>query len=65
MPADLRGHLQRALRLLLSAPTLEEGLRVVRCEVPASQPLEQLLAFAELRGRGLCRMVTEPGGPGD
>ncbi len=50
----LRRELARALRLLLGAATLADGLRAAREAVPPSPELEALLAFAAFSRRGLC-----------
>jgi UDP-N-acetylglucosamine acyltransferase len=55
--AGQRRQLARALRQLLRAPTLEEGLALVRQE-PAGPELALLVEFASRSRRGLCRLVS-------
>lgn len=52
--AERRAELARALRLLLCAPTMADGIREVMLRVPPSVERDQLLAFAEHGRRGLC-----------
>ena len=56
--ADQRKQLGRALRLLLRAPTLGEGLARLGQDLPASAELELLLEFARCSTRGLCRLAS-------
>jgi UDP-N-acetylglucosamine acyltransferase len=50
--------LRRALALLLAAPTLREGVALVREQVAHCAEVEQLLAFAATSRRGLCRRIS-------
>jgi UDP-N-acetylglucosamine acyltransferase len=50
-----RRRLRRTFKLLLAAPTLREGIALVREGVGACDTVEQLLRFAEGSERGLCR----------
>jgi UDP-N-acetylglucosamine acyltransferase len=54
--AEDRRRLQRALRLLLAAPTLAEGLARAQDEAETEE-VRQLLAFAASAARGICRPV--------
>ena len=54
---EQRRRLGRALRLLLRASTLEEGLAGLRQDQPPSPELRLLLDFAQGSTRGLCRLA--------
>ncbi len=51
----LRQDLARALRLLLSAPTLAQAIQQAQTTVPLSEPVQRLLGFAEMAQRSFCR----------
>ncbi len=52
-----RAILKRALKILLFAGTLQEGLAQVRKEIQENKSIKHLLTFAEATTRGLCRPV--------
>jgi UDP-N-acetylglucosamine acyltransferase len=54
-PDALRRDLGRAVRLLLGAPSLAEGLERARGEVHPSDAVLTLIAFVEQSRRGICR----------
>jgi len=54
-PASRRRLLRRALRRLLAAPTMREGLERV-AELDQCDEVEQLIGFARASRRGVCRL---------
>lgn len=54
--AVLRRDLAHAVRALMSADTLEQGLDAIRRMEPRSGPLQELLDFARSSSRGLCAL---------
>jgi len=59
--AALRRDLARAVRALMSADSLEQGLDAIRRMEPLSGPLQDLLEFARSSSRGLCALSRRGG----
>lgn len=55
--AASRQELDRAIKGLLAAPTLREGLALI-CQGKLSGPLRELVHFAETSSRGLCALAN-------
>jgi UDP-N-acetylglucosamine acyltransferase len=64
-PAALCRDLARAVRMILEAGILAEGVARVRSEIPPSDPVERLLSFVSASQRGLCRSVSRARGAGE
>lgn len=60
--AEERSALRRAFKLLYAAPSLSKGLEQLRAEFPGPGPVERLVAFCEVEGRGICRPNGGPPG---
>lgn len=57
---ELRQRVDAALKALLSAPSLQEGVEAVRAEILGQDdPLEELARFAEATTRGLCPLANQ------
>lgn len=56
--ATLRRELDRAIKVLLAAPTLGEGMALVRESGPLSGALAELVQFAATSSRGLCALAN-------
>jgi len=59
---NARRALRRALGLLLTAPTIQQGVERVRAGSELTAEVERLLAFVEQGGRGLCRPTSSRAG---
>ncbi len=56
--AEQRREIDAAIKALLSAPTLQQGLARIRESGDLSGPLEALASFAETSSRGLCALAN-------
>jgi len=57
LDGERRRALRCALRLLLGAPTLAQGLEAVLAMEASCEELEQMVSFARISRRGLCRLT--------